>query len=311
MRIRTVAYLSIAMLALAAVAQGEEAGPDEIEHWIPSLGLSIGIVRQSAEAFQQNNLRPPDDLIAPPGPFPGTPSSGDDSLIDPFSVLTAELMTPGFRVIPSSPRFFVHGEIGGAFGSAVSLAREGTPGAFELPPDPFAPTFPNPPRFVPGLAVGGQGTLTEIEINTLFGGAGAGVAFTFDLFGRKLRLKPSFEYLQNGVEVTGALQHVAGRRAIDNTGTIVEDYQFTSVNEEKKKTLHSVGGGLEVEMDTLRAGPFVVALFANGQAYTLLGDSDIKLFATDGTNSARWEVTMDREIYRGSIGLRFRFFPEE
>jgi hypothetical protein len=310
MRIRTVAYLSIAVLAHAVAARGQdldlEPGTNEYDHWIPSIGLSIGIVRQSASAIQQNNLRPPDDTFPPPGPFPGTPSDGDDSLIDPLSVLTAELMTPGIGSVPTRPRLFVHGEFGGAFGSTSSLAREGTPKGFELPPDPVVPTAP-----VPGLAVGGQGTLTEMEISTLIGGAGAGVAFTVDLFGRRLRLKPSFEYLLHGVEVTGVVQHAAGQRAIDISGNIVEDWSFTSFNKEKEKTLHSVGGGLELEMDTLRAGPFMVALFANGQAYRLLGDSDIRLVASDGTNTATWDVTLDREIYRASAGLRFRFFPEE
>ena len=63
--------------------------------------------------------------------------------------------------------------------------------------------------------------------------------------------------------------------------------------------MQSIGGGIELEMDTLRAGPFMIALFANGQAYRLLGDSDIRLFASDGTNTATWDVTLDREIYRG------------
>ena len=65
-------------------------------------------------------------------------------------------------------------------------------------------------------------------------------------------------------------------------------------------------------MDTVRLGPFVLAVFANGQAYRLLDDRNIDLSApTDGTNTAEWDVKLDREIYRGSVGLRFRYFPTE
>lgn len=297
MRIHTLAYLSIAALVHGDAAWGQEKGTDEVDRWIPSFGMSIGIIRQTASGSQQNNLRPPDDGIAENGrEAPGTSISGDDSLVDPLSVFAAELMSPGIGAIPGHPRLFLHGEVGGAFGSVVQLAREGSPGEFALP------AFLAPDT--PGLAVGGQGTKTELEISTLMAGAGAGIAFTLpELFGRRLRLKPSFEYLRHGVEAEGVMRHVSG-----NTP---DEFVFITLQREKERTLHSIGGGLELELDTLRLGPFVIALFANGQAYELLGERDIHLFATDGTNTATWDVTLDREIYRGSAGLRFRFFPEE
>ena len=64
-------------------------------------------------------------------------------------------------------------------------------------------------------------------------------------------------------------------------------------------------------MDTVRLGPFMLALFANGQAYRLLDDRNIDLSATDGTNTAVWNVRLDRDAYRGGVGMRFRFFPIE
>ena len=62
-----------------------EPGTNEFDQWIPSFGLSIGVIRQSGSAFQQNNLRPPDDTFPPPGPsrarhrrarLPGRPALG-------------------------------------------------------------------------------------------------------------------------------------------------------------------------------------------------------------------------------------------
>ena len=188
MRLRAIAYVSIAVLAHADAAWCQQAESDELYRWIPSLGLSIGVIRQSASAIQQNNLRPPNDGLAENGvEVPGTPSAGDDVLVDPLSVLTTELMTPGIGAVPTHPRLFVHGEFGGAFGSSVQIVHEGSPGEFK-PVDPPIPPPGTLSGTVPGLAVGGQGTLTEAEISTLMGGGGVGVAFTADLLGRRLRL---------------------------------------------------------------------------------------------------------------------------
>jgi len=301
MTIRTLAHLSIAALLQASTAWGQEAETDELARWIPSLGMSIGIVRHSGSAVQQNNLRPPDDGVDPPE-IPGTPSSGSDAIVDPLSVFTVELMTPGIGGVPTHPRLFVHGEVGGAFGSEVELVKEGSPGEFKIPAG-----YPN----IPGIAIGGQGTKTTLEISTLMSGGGVGIAFTTDLLGRRLRLKPSFEYLRDGVEVDGVLRHVTDQLIPGSRPPQRQVTGFVTMVREEERTLDSIGGGLELEMDTLRAGPFVIALFANGQAYQLLSDRKIQLFATDGTNVARWDAKLDTEIYRGSVGLRFRFFPQD
>jgi len=287
------ACMAIAGLVVADAARSEEGEGGELHRWVPSFGFSAGIIRQTASGFQQNSLRPTDDGVAPPGPFPGTPSSGDGSLVDPFVVFTSELMTPSLFSILGEPRLFVHGEVGGAFGSQQNVAKEGAPQAFVVP------KFSN----FAGSAVGGQGTATTLEIGTLISGGGLGVAFTAGVWGRRFRVKPSFELLRHQVEAEGMLQHVSGTDTGPKT--------FFSLHEQREEILYSAGGGLELEMDTLRAGPFVIALFANGQAYRLLSDPEIHLSFSDGTNTAVWETKLDRGIYRGSLGLRFRFLPEE
>lgn len=311
MRLRTLAFISIVALVRADAGWCEEAKASELDRWIPSFGVSIGVIRQSASGFQVNNLRPPDDSFPPPGPFPGTPSDGADYMLDPFAVANFELMSPGLGAIPGvesipgRPRLFVHGEVGGALSSDVALAEEGSPGELTLPPNPTAG--------LPGLAVGGQGTRTEASIDTLVAGVGAGIAFTADLFDRRFRLKPSFEYLRDGVTARGDLKHVSG---------LFPNWNFLIIRNQEERTLNYIGGGLELEMDTVRLGPFVLAVFANGQAYQLLDDRNIDLSTPNGTStatcsdvtappSACWDVKLDRDLYRGSVGLRFRFFPVE
>ena len=323
--IRTLTCVSIVLLVLADAAWSEEATRTELDDWIPSFGLSIGVIKQGAEGVQINTLRPPDDLVPPPGPFPFVQFTGDDFLLDPYAAFSSEVMTPGIDSIPGMfeipghPRLFVHGEIGGVIASTVSVAKESAPGKFTLPPPPPANECPGPggavpSRCPPANAVGGQGTETEVQMEALVGAVGIGIAFTADVFDRRFRLKPSFEYLQNGVQATGRLKHVVGflpSQPPDN----LPDYTFLDIQIAEERTLHHIGAGLELEMDSVRLGPFMLAVFANGQFYHLLDDRNIDQRSDFTFNNAPqvaiWNVKLDSTSYRAGVGMRFRFFPIE
>ena len=100
------------------------------------------------------------------------------------------------------------------------------------------------------------------------------------------------------------------------------------------KTYYGIGPGLEVEMDAARAGPLLLAVYLSGQAYRLLGDLDIDFDATTTltdpalnpnpgptspcgptagqcTVSAKWTFHPHAWTYRGGVGLRFRWLPED
>ena len=82
------------------------------------------------------------------------------------------------------------------------------------------------------------------------------------------------------------------------------------LNGSGSKTFHGVGPGLEIEMDTRRAGPFLLALFVSGQAYKILGDREISFSASNEYGeTADWTYENHSWVYRGGVGLRFRFLP--
>ena len=86
-----------------------------------------------------------------------------------------------------------------------------------------------------------------------------------------------------------------------------------------------MGAGLEIEMDTVRAGPFMITLFAGAQGVKLLGDTEVEfseeqilvnppftapLRPNNQPISATWTFEKDPWSYSGGVGVRFRFVPE-
>jgi hypothetical protein len=292
----------------------QERASNEIHRWVPSVAVTSDIVVQSNDGFLQNSLRPPT-----PGGTPNTPFKGSGSFTEPAVGGSIELMSPTFLAVPGRPRVFAHGDLAAVFGSNVELAKEGSPGAFEPPPLP-----PNTgPNGIPASAVGGQGSKTSAELDTLLASAGIGLAFTFDVVERRFRLKPSFEYVREKVKVDGELKNVTGRYircfnppTAQCTVPVVQDFSFTSLSDSGSDAFHGIGAGLELEMDTVRVGPFMLTLFLSGRATQLLGDLEIELAAgapnpaTPCGSTACWSAEPDRWLYRGGAGLRFRFAPE-
>ena len=275
----------------------------ELDRWLPSLAIRSYIISQSTEGSLLSNQRPQD--------APGSPLSGDGRLADPGMGVAIEVMTPALVRLPGSPRAFLHGGASYTFASKLTLVQEGAPGELvETPVDPFDPANPSPQtQSEPPQTVIGQGTRTSAETGPLSISAGAGIAFSFDIAGRRVRLKPSFEYFREEVEGTGLMQNVSGQR-ISVDGVVVTPFDYTILSGKKKKTLHGLGGGLEIEMDAARAGPIALSIFADTQFYSLLGNRSLEFSSTDGVNSTDWSVTVDRLMYRAGVGLRFRYLPE-
>jgi hypothetical protein len=84
----------------------------------------------------------------------------------------------------------------------------------------------------------------------------------------------------------------------------------------KTQSWHSLGAGLELELDTARAGPFMMTLYASGQAYAVLGDRKLEIRESfpwdDASGALDFESDYEAEPwrYRLGVGLRFRWLPE-
>ena len=89
----------------------------------------------------------------------------------------------------------------------------------------------------------------------------------------------------------------------------------------ESEVFQGVGPGLEVEMDTVRMGPFMLSLFANGRGIKVLGDrkvafsdsttvTDPAMIPPTTTFDADWEFEKKPWIFGGGVGVRFRWLPE-
>jgi hypothetical protein len=268
------------------------------------------------------------------------PAGNDDLFLSPEVGASVEVMTPGLQGLPGRPRLFAHGGASLAFAFDRDVAKEGVPngvGTIEPPSNPSLNPplppgsegvllFPQNP-LVSEAAIIGQGSKTSGEVNTLIASAGVGVAFTVDALERRLRIRPSIEWMRQEIDVTGRVVRVY--RA--DTGLNIAGLpQVNSVmlapidmDAEKARHFYGLGPGLEVEMDAARAGPLMLSLFASGQAYRMLGDTEVQMRAsqdveadgtyvlTDQTVEAEWSFHVHDWAYRGGVGLRFRWLPED
>jgi hypothetical protein len=226
-------------------------------------------------------------------------------------------MTPGVQSWPGRPRLFVHGDVVGAIGTERRVAHEKSPSQL---PDPL----PSEPFFAEE-AVPGIGSETTAEVQPLAISGGAGVAFTLDAWGRRIRIKPSVEYFREEIEITGSvIRAVNTDTGIVAQGTITQKpsvFFGVTLTSSETQDFQGVGPGLELEMDTVRVGPFMLSLFMNGRGVKILGDRKVEFAAsttvTDPamipnttTFDADWEFEKKPWIFGGGVGVRFRWLPE-
>jgi hypothetical protein len=285
--------IALVLLALPASADRDAASTDETERWVPAVGLFWGLFGQDARATVASG-----SLTGSSPPEPVRPSAvGQESLLTPFIGGSFELMTPSLFDRYGRPRIFAHIDATAALGFTFDVAREGTAGALQ-PPEPGLPEF----------AIGGQRSATSAEVDTLVVTAGFGLAFTLDAGGRRFRIKPSFEYLREKIIVSGVVN-----RAVF-VDPIPTDVRLIRLHDQTTKTYQSIGPGLELELDAARFAPFTMSTFISGQAYALLDSSGVVLTDTYtdayGTESAIWRFQPNDWVFRGAMGIRFRWLPD-
>jgi hypothetical protein len=306
-------------------AGGEPAPKDESERWVPSFSLFSGVLVQNADGDLTSSRIlgecadpppfPPDPAhceqqIRPTAPLsdvplPSVTTRGDDRMVTPFVGGSLELMTPGLISLPGRPRLFVHGDAAASFSATRDLAKEGVPGAFEVAE---GVTFPKETNVL------GQGSTTSAQVMPLVVSAGAGVAFTLEAWERRIRIKPSVEYLREEIEVEGVVKRAVQtryRRPSPTAEDFPDGFRLIELSGSEKQVFHGIGPGLEVEIDTLRAGPFMLAVYVSGSAHAFLGDREVEFSDTNADGeSAAWRFEKNEWAFRGFVGLRFRWVPE-
>jgi hypothetical protein len=317
-------FFAPAMCLLVAIGGAARAAEplDESERWVPAFGPYFEILGQKAHGSLTAG-----DVLGPPLPAgcdDGSPggdlcpsnrpnpqeiiadSAGHDTSMTPMVGGSLELMTP--RLVDGflRPRLFAHGDLAYAFSFERNLAGQESPGEF-APPEHFGQTNLD----IEELSVQGQGSRTRLQVRPLVLSAGAGVALGFDLFGRRFRVKPSFEYLHYELDLIGVV-HRAVKVADPAMINSLEDFRLISLTRIEQEEYDGVGPGLELEADTVQLGPFLASVYINGRAYHLFGDLETTFSAANEFGeTVSWTFDPDPWVWRGGVGIRFRWVPEQ
>ena len=266
---------------------------DEENPWIPAISGSTGVYSQSMDARGSSS----------PAARPSI--SGDTNMLFPFLGLTAELSTPKLP-LPGAPALFIRGGVDFSIASTWNVAKEGSVGKVEVPRTPIG-GFPS------AEGVSGTGTTASAEPNLANYKAALGASFEFTALDRTLRIRPSVEYRYD------AINYRLRMKDADEISGALCPCAIASLSQHKGSDYHSIGPGLELEMDAVRSGPIMVSVFASTQAYYLLGNENTS-FNLSGvyepslpanepvTANANFE--RDTWSFQAGVGLRFRWLPE-
>jgi len=312
----TVLFAVVQAMAVAPpiTANDEPNGPeliagavDELDRWVPAVSIDMGLmIQETAAGFLTGEIKDPAWVQA----FPAIDrirqsASGNSRPFAPVSTLSLEFMTPGIPYIPTRPRMFVHGEVIATFPHTFRTAKNGDVDEFTLG---FPPIGGRTAGDNTEQVIGGQGGTLKSKLQRWQFAGGAGIAFTTDLWGRRIRVKPSFEYLTQEIEVSGLIKRAT---AIIDRPRDFDDLRLIILKASKMKRYHGMGAGMELEMDTRRSGPLLVSMFANVRVYRFMGDLKVNLKAKNSFDEeAKFRFELKRYTYRTAIGIRFRFAPE-
>jgi len=255
----------------------------------------MGLLRQEAHGRGVSNRRPPGNE--------GLPVDGDNLLLDYYFGLSFELMAPSIADISGHPQPFVHVDVLNPLGLEVDIARDGSPDGFTIAEFEGVAN-----STLTAEAVGGQGLKTEAEFKSPTVTAGLGLSFSFDWFDRPFRIRPSLQYFYEKVEVNGIVLDAEGQRVVEDF-VLIEDFDLIELTRAQTKTLHGLGGGIELEMEIARVKSGALSIGAGFHLYHILGGRRFEFSTTEGTDYATWSATMDPLVYRGGFSFRYRFLP--
>jgi hypothetical protein len=326
------AAVGLIAVGLATPIDAQSGEEDELLRWVPALGFSFDMLQHKTRGAITTGdvLGPPlgqggctvTETVRNPTPPPffilqtrqtGTlcensppaitqASSSGDTDVAPLVDASLELAAP--RLIDGffSPRLFAHVDAAVAFGFERTVAGERKPGPFFVDPLTLSHT-----EYSEG-EVGGQGSRAKIQVRPLVVGTGAGVAFTATIFDRTVRLKPSFEYLYQEVDLIASVHRAVKQR---DPARSINDFRLIELSADSREKLHALGGGLELEVDASRMGPIGVSVFVFGRGYRFTGNLHHTFHDTNEFNeSATWDYELDPWTYRAGVGARFRWIPE-
>jgi hypothetical protein len=286
-----------------SAAAAEPAEDRELHRWVPSFALLAGANAQNAEGFlETSDVLGPSWPTAEPKILPEAPRSESTRMMTPFVGASMELMTPAWASLPGRPRAHARVDVNYAFGPKYNIPMIGDPGTFTTSPSVTSVTEGK---------IQGQGGKTTALVKPLLITAGAGFAVTLKAWDRVLRIKPSVEYVREEIKLSGVVRRAVAQGPSAPSSVDPPYFRHITLTGRDTKVYHGLGPGLELELDTRRAGPFVLSLFLGAKAWAFLDDDKQVVFAENEWGEwALFELQKDRWAFGGNIGLRFRWVPE-
>ena len=305
--IRAGALAALGLCALGSAALAQPVSEEELDRWVPAVGFSLGVAADRFEGHINTTdvLGPQDTNPVPPNPEPrlvtGSPATDRTVMIIPSFGGSFELMTPGWKRLWGKPRAFGRVDVSYVFGPEYNTPALGNPGELSVPSSITG-------GFTEGNILG-QGARTTVSTAPLLVTAGGGFAFTMEAGGRRMRIKPSVEYMRHEVEVDGYLKRAV--QLFQSGNTSLDRFREVTLSGTERRVYHMLGPGLEVDVDVTRAGDFIVSPYLGLKAWVLLDNSKI---VVDDSNefgeAATFTFLPNRWAFGGAVGVRFRWAPE-
>ncbi len=318
---------SLLTMSMAGVARAESARErldGELEKWLLSAGVEVGLSGTSAEAKATGTLLTGDratninQLLGDEGVTVIAPLRDEADVLSALLGVNFGVMTPAPFDIPSHPRLFFDVSILPALTLESSIVREGDPEAFRLPPD-----IPGRAAFVAERLVLGRGTKITSQQQGVQFHAGLGVAFTFDLGESRVRIKPSLHYSRTENKVSATANRAVRTLNEDPFVTVggrtarfrsLDSFRLISIGDSFTEVYHAAGPALEIEYVTQEAlGPFAVSLFIKGVASHIFGDLKTEFVGSNPLipeETVRFKLKNDPWSYMATAGIRLSFTPD-
>jgi hypothetical protein len=282
----------VSILGTPVAVRAESVWAATYDRWVPSFGIQLGLFGHK----QSGTVESFDGAMAQLSP----PDSRSGGTYTPFVGAGLELMSPALLSTAGHPQIFVGAELNGLFGTESNVASAG---------NPDGPNLPNRLEF-PESAITGVGSRTTTEFGSVGFGAGAGIAFSGEVLGFGVRVKPSFQWTRFDLNVSG--------RVLDVIKPAFDDPFVRTVLIERResRSFNGIGPGLELEFVAVSRPRFLVTVFGRVGAYRILGNrgfdfSGATTILDEGqglptdTYTANFSADLAAWQYRGNVGIRF------
>jgi hypothetical protein len=265
--------------------------------WIPSLSLSFAGLPENRSAQANSDTSGFQD-----GESVGFPWTVGGDL---------ELASPVIYAHSLKPRITLHAGVGGVFDSEDPVTSLGEPGS---------PPLESPFQSVPE-AIENIGSAVRVQAKNWIVNGGVGLVLELEALDRRIYLRPSLEWTYRKDEVRAILG--GGEAESLTPAGLCDPCRTLFIKSETEKGYHSLGGGLEAEVDGTRVGDFELRFYLSGRFYRVLGDRKTSLSPSgswersDGLPTSRPDTVFDIEYerdpwhYRFGAGIRLLWMPED